>query len=304
MRTIAIRATILALIATCDITLTGCAAPAARRPALSDINDDVFIRKVEAAGTKLCDAGGLRTKEQLAREMVRQVCDAPVRVPGPNRADRRPGELYEQCAPGVLVLCRVYKCDKCPNWHHAGEGGGFVLTPDGVCVTTRHMFEGEQSGHMLAVTCDGVVYPIQEILAASEIDDVAVFRIAAHGLPTIPLRGGAAVGEDLCVISHPRHHHYMLTRGLLARRAEKFGGVNGDLKEFERVATPVLQITAEYGIGSSGGPVLDRAGNAIGMVVNTTTVYVKPKDHEDPQMAIRTCIPAERILALLGGRAR
>jgi hypothetical protein len=62
----------------------------------------------------------------------------------------------------------------------------------------------------------------------------------------------------------------------------------------------MLEITAEYAIGSSGGPVLDERGNAIGMVCATDTIFADAQKKEDPQAVVRTCVPAESILRLIG----
>ena len=38
-----------------------------------------------------------------------------------------------------------------------------------------------------------------------------------------------------------------------------------------------MGVTAEYARGSSGGPVMDDAGNVIGMVSSTNSIYYPPR---------------------------
>ncbi|MBI5866583.1 MAG: trypsin-like peptidase domain-containing protein, partial [Planctomycetes bacterium] len=243
-------------------------------------------------------SGRARPLAELAHELDQEIA---VRLPAPPAAATAPldaAEIYRRRIPGVLLVTRVYKCQRCPNWHHSGSSTGFVLTADGLCATCRHVFEGEEEGMMVAATCDGRAYAITQIVASSKIDDIALFRVEARGLRPIPLRSGAPVGSDIWVISHPHHCHFLLTDGILARRAEKTGGILGNRADFGDTATPVINITADYGSGSSGAPVLDRFGNAIGMVSLTTAVRADGKKTSDPQMTIHTCVPAERILRL------
>jgi S1-C subfamily serine protease len=65
-----------------------------------------------------------------------------------------------------------------------------------------------------------------------------------------------------------------------------------------------MGVTAEYCRGSSGGPVMDDAGNVIGMVSSTNSIYYPSKDpKKNPrgsfQMVIRNCVPVDAILKLI-----
>jgi len=165
------------------------------------------------------------------------------------------------------------------------------------------------------------VYSVVEVLAANRRDDTAIFRIDPRGdqLSPIPLRGEAPVGTPVAVISHPEEHFYSMTTGAIARHAAKRGDmVRGDhgrrrqppkavapdlpIEIDEREAadlTQVIEITAEYAVGSSGAPVLDDRGNAVGMVCATDTLYANAEKREEPQAVVRMCVPAESILRLL-----
>ncbi len=269
-------------------------------PAPDVIDDDRFMRALEADAGRLCESGAARTLGQLRPQLDRARLDRPARLPRPASLVLHPQELYRRRCPGVLVLCRIYKCDHCPRWHHASEGCAFVLTADGLAATARHSFSGDDAHFVVAATRDGRVLPVLEILAASEADDVAIVRLPGGDLSPIPLRDDAPAGADAAVLSHPRHHLYSLSTGVVARRAVKYGGISGELSALERVPTPVIEITADFGVGSSGAPILDHAGNAIGMAVSTTTVFAGKKADANPQMTIHRGATAGRILQLLG----
>ena len=80
--------------------------------------------------------------------------------------------------------------------------------------------------------------------------------------------------------------------------------------------------TADFAVGSSGGPLVDDRGNVVGMVASTLAVYARdeevrrgqPADEPDDdaadasatggdfQMGLNMCVPAAYILRLVGGR--
>lgn len=290
-----------ALLALCAGCRTARPAVSPERIAPRVINDDTLLRRLERNAGPLCESGAARTPAELAAQLDDEQPLPELELPRPSDRPLPLPALYEQCGAGVLLITRMYKCEKCPNWHHSGEGSGFVLTADGVCVCCRHSFEKEAPGHMVAATWDGTVFPITQIIASSRADDVAVFRVDTFGkkLTPIPLADPGPAGSPICVIAHPRHHHYLLTTGVIARHGEKGGGIRGNLGNRRRDYTPVLNVTADFGVGSSGAPVLNPAGAAVGMVVSTITVYAEHDDQKEPQMALKNCTPATQIRRLL-----
>lgn len=290
-----------AWIASCllvGVTVAGCASGERAAP---PINDARLIERIEAGAVELCESGHARTLVELAAQLGRERVDPPAVLPATHRGSRGWPDVYRRTADRVLVVARLEKCDKCPRWHHKSEATAFVVAHGGVCVTCRHLFEHESEGRLVAASRDGRVFPVVEVLAACQQDDLAIFRIdGADDLPPIPLRSDAAAGEEIGIISHPRHVRYMFTRGVVARVGERFSGLAGDMRSLRSVPTPILHVTADYGAGSSGAPVLDSAGNALGVVVMTTSVRPDHNDN-DIQMVLRTCATAGRVRRLLGG---
>jgi serine protease Do len=146
------------------------------------------------------------------------------------------------------------------------------------------------------------VHPVVEILAASETDDVAIFRADLGDVRLTPLPLAEArepVGAPAHVLSHPARMFNLFTAGRVARyyvepaTAEKKAKGAGDA---ERMA-----ITADFARGSSGGPVHNAAGAVIGMVATTRSVYYSEEngDQKNLQMVLKSCVPADRIRALL-----
>ena len=63
-----------------------------------------------------------------------------------------------------------------------------------------------------------------------------------------------------------------------------------------------MSITADYAKGSSGGPVLNPAGEVVGMVSSTQSIYYE-SDNGQPkgplQMVVKNCVPVDAVKQLL-----
>ena len=56
-----------------------------------------------------------------------------------------------------------------------------------------------------------------------------------------------------------------------------------------------MQISADYGVGSSGGPIIDSHGNLVGIVSSTYSLYANPQTYQNFQMAIKKTVPVKLI---------
>lgn len=272
------------------------------------IDDHEFSRSIEREGGAMCDAGRAFSVAALAEYLDRTECEAV--LPEPRRHRFSTEELYEARKPSVLALAEISKCDKCPLWHTRASGTAFVITEDGLCATNHHMFDDKKDDVFVFVaTADGAVFPVVEVLAANRDDDTAILKlgrgrragedldIADAGLTPIPLSDGSPVGTPVALIAHPKGAFFTLTTGIISRRTLHAGGLDG--KGDRHTLSPVLCVTCEFGMGSSGGPIMDMAGNALGMVVSTVNIYGEPGRQRSPQMVIRNCAPAASIRSLV-----
>ena len=83
------------------------------------------------------------------------------------------------------------------------------------------------------------------------------------------------------------------------RGAAKPEESDGDLRAVVKVPTRWITLSAEFGKGSSGGPVLDRLGNVVGMATSTNSLRVGKKADTVSQMVFRDCVPAGVMLESL-----
>ena len=256
------------------------------------IDDVQIIRSLTSQTARLHESGKTTPMADLVSQLSRTTCE--VVLAKPSGKPLAPDDLYERCRKGVLVMGGLYKCDKCSR-NHVSPATGFVISESGVAVTNYHVVNKPKTLALVAMTAAGTVHAVKSVLAASAPNDVAIVQLDASGLVPLALVPRAAIGSDVFVISHPDRRFYTMSKGIVAR----YGTV---VRERQKV--PMLQITADYAKGSSGGPVLTSAGDVAGMVSSTVSVYYDD-DHgkqENFQMAFDQCVPAEQILELIKPR--
>ena len=198
-------------------------------------------------------------------------------------------EIYQQRRDGVVLIGKIYKCDKCDKWH-TSMASGFIISKDGIIVTNYHVLDNDKTGQAIAVQLrDGRMFAITEILASSKKEDLAVIKINADNLSPLPIAKDIQIGDPLYCISHPVKQFYTMTEGILA----------GDF--IHKNKRREFAVTCDYAKGSSGAPIVDETGAVVAIVRVTQPVYYE-QNHGVPtkiQMVWKYCIPSSTLLDLL-----
>ncbi len=151
-----------------------------------------------------------------------------------------------------------------------GVGSGFVFDADGLILTNAHVIEG---GQQITVTFDdGSEFP-GTVVATDTEHDLAVVRVDATGLPTIPIGDSSAlkVGQLVVAIGSPLGTYTeSVTSGILSATGRTIQ-VADSTGRGATTMDGLLQTDAAINQGNSGGPLLDAAGNAIGVNVAVAT---------------------------------
>ena len=273
----------------------GCSASVAAESYISDAKSKWMF---EQAASKLLSEGDLESPEKLLQGLQQESCQLD--LPKPATAPLNSSELYEKCKLSTVAIATLYDCGRknCET-AHVNIASGFVIHEDGIVVTNHHVMTGlmrdDRTIHSSAVRdYEGNVYPVREILAGHEHDDLAILRVDTKGkkLVAAPLAESVGVGDDVHVISHPKGNFYMYSKGIVSRQSLQ----KSDPKSPERKR---LNITADYAAGSSGGPVFDSQGNVVAIVASTLSLYYRQKEQKDLQMVVKSVIPVESLKALI-----
>ena len=134
-------------------------------------------------------------------------------------------------------------------------GSGFVINGDGYVVSNNHVVDG--ASEIRVRLSDGREFPAK-VLGHDPKTDLALLKIEAAGLPTIPLGDSEAlqVGEPVMAIGNPFGLEQTVTTGIVSGTGRVIGG--GPYDDF-------IQTDASINPGNSGGPLINGRGQAIGI---------------------------------------
>ncbi len=244
-------------------------------------------------------------QEQLASAEGRQVA---LSLPKPGRKRMDAAEVYQSMRDATLVVGRLFTCGKCSNIHFAFTNTAFAISEDGYCVMNHHClagYRGEDASvkelHGFVVrTWDGRNYPVSEISSVSEVQDLAIVRVdmpEGERLTPLPLGNAANVGDTVYTLSHPSGLLYRFSKGMVTRNAVTEAPQGIPAPPGER---PRMCISADYAVGSSGGPVVDERGNLVGVISTTRTLYANGgPPNGQPQMVEKHTVPVSLLRELI-----
>ncbi|MBB3592175.1 serine protease Do [Rhizobium sp. BK529] len=145
--------------------------------------------------------------------------------------------------------------------HAMALGSGFVISPDGVIVTNNHVIDNASD---IKVTLDDGTELPAKLLGADAKSDLAVLKVQApHQLPTIAWGDSdkLKLGDQILAIGNPFGIGTTVTAGIVSARGRDLH--SGPYDDF-------IQIDAPINHGNSGGPLVDRDGNVVGI---NTAIY-------------------------------
>jgi S1-C subfamily serine protease len=145
-----------------------------------------------------------------------------------------------------------------------GVGSGFIFDSNGWILTNRHVVQG--GGNLTVTLNDG--RKLTGTVAATDTEhDLAVVKVDATGLPTVPLGSSASVkvGQLVVAIGSPLGTFTdSVTSGILSATGRTIT-VGDPATRQQRTLTNLLQTDAAINPGNSGGPLLDSSGRVIGV---------------------------------------
>ena len=170
-----------------------------------------------------------------------------------------------------------------------GMGTGFIINPAGYIVTNAHVIAGADEVRVRLF--DGRELSAS-VLGRDEKVDLALIRIEVRDLSVMPLgdSGRLEVGEPVLAMGSPFGLEQTATAGIVSALDRKI-----ELKPHD----VMIQVDASINFGNSGGPVINRRGQAVGIATVAFT-------YEGGNTGIGFAIPtrfAEPVLRRLAAEA-
>lgn len=208
-----------------------------------------------------------------------------------------PREIYRRESKGVVfITADVVK--KGSDIFGAPEsqsgkatGSGFVIDDKGTILTNAHVVDGAKK---VTVRFSNDKTVDAKILGADRSSDIAVLQIDPSGqdLTALPLAStkDVEVGDPVVAIGNPFGQAFSLTTGVVSAKRRSIDGLNGF------AINDVIQTDAAINPGNSGGPLIDSAGEVIG--INS---QIETGGNGGGNIGIGFAVPIETARKLLPG---
>ncbi len=205
-----------------------------------------------------------------------------------------PKQIYKKAGPGVVFIFASKGSSK-------GSGGtGSIIRKDGLVITNAHLFKQKDSSKLL--TNISVFLKPERVTGNHKTDlakgykgtiiaydiplDLALVKIVDPNmpLPTVNFADSEIVdiGEQVYAIGHPEQGGlWSLTTGVISAYWSDYGGVPGK---------NLFQTDASINRGNSGGPLLDDAGDMIGINAMIARKAADGLTITDVNFSIRTSV--------------
>lgn len=152
-----------------------------------------------------------------------------------------------------------------------GAGSGFIVDEKGIIITNKHVIFDPNAEYTI-VTDDERKFKA-EVLARDPIDDVAILKINAKNLPTIPLGDSAKLdlGETVLAIGNALGlFKNTVSSGIISGLSRSIRAAVGPRLPIQELRG-LIQTDAAINPGNSGGPLVNMDGEAIG--INAAVVF-------------------------------
>jgi putative serine protease PepD len=165
----------------------------------------------------------------------------PAPAPGPSAQPDDVSQIVRQSMPAVITVISGNK-----------QGSGFFVSPDGLVLTNSHVIESQSAQ---------IRFPDGKSVAAmllrnDQTKDLALLKAnTGSNYPTLPMGDSdkAVQGESVITIGSPIGLEGTVTMGIISAIRKAHTGVT------------YIQIDAAINQGNSGGPLLNKAGQVIGI---------------------------------------
>ncbi|MEG1548173.1 MAG: trypsin-like peptidase domain-containing protein [Clostridia bacterium] len=167
-------------------------------------------------------------------------------------------DIVDQVTPGVVGIINYTYSKQHKRNVEISSGSGFIISTEGYIVTNAHVI---QDAVAITVLLSDGTEAEAELIGFDKTMDLAVIKIDKPGLAVLKLGNSSTVrvGEFALAIGDPtgRELAGTTTFGIVSAKARNIN--------IDGIANDYLQTDAAVNPGNSGGPLLNMAGEVIGV---------------------------------------
>ena len=174
-------------------------------------------------------------------------------------------------------------------------GSGVIISSDGYIVTNNHVINNATT---LSVKLhDGRTFEAK-VIGSDPATDVALIKIEAEGLPTLPFGSSddLRLGEWVLAIGYPMDLQSTITAGIVSAKARHLGAIDNKsgIESF-------IQTDAAVNPGNSGGALVNTRGELVGIntIIKTSTGSYVGYSFAVPESIVRKVVMDLRELGVV-----
>jgi len=196
-------------------------------------------------------------------------------------------------AISAAVMPSVVSIESSTAEGRASTGSGFIVREDGYIATNNHVVEGAEGGTVKVLFSDGSVVDATVVGTSSDYD-LAVLKVDKTGLTPLALGDSDAlvVGDPVIAIGSPLGLDSTVTTGIVSalHRAVTTSGESADTAP---AFIDAIQTDAAINPGNSGGPLIDAAGQVIG--INSAIASLSSGQDQAGSVGLGFAIPSNQV---------
>ena len=153
-----------------------------------------------------------------------------------------------------------------------GSGSGVIIRPDGYIVTNHHVVQN--ASEVKVTLYDDRTFDAK-VIGSDPATDVAILKVDATGLPTVPFGDSDALrlGEWVIAIGSPLSYNLRstITAGIVSAKGRSMPSNSGEFK-----IESFIQTDAAVNPGNSGGALVNKKGELVGIntaIISQTGAY-------------------------------
>jgi len=174
-----------------------------------------------------------------------------------------------------------------------GAGSGWIIDETGIIVTNNHVIEGAET---ITVTLDdGRIFSVDiNTVATDPLTDLAILKIDTENLPAVSLGDSneLRVGDWVIAIGNSLGERISATNGIVSALEVSLSISSG------QTLYDLVQTDAAINPGNSGGPLVNMAGEVIG--INSIKIAQVGVEGMGYAISIHTAIPIIEDLVTIG----
>jgi len=177
----------------------------------------------------------------------------------------------------------------------AGTGSGFVTRKDGYILTNNHVVDAATSKGKITVLFSDGRNAEASIIGSDDSYDLAVIRVSRRNLQPLVLGASSSVvvGDPVIAVGAPLGLDSTVTSGIVSalNRPVTAGGAGASSASFINA----IQTDAAINPGNSGGPLVDMAGQVIGVNSAIARVASSGTDGQSGNIGVGFAIPSDQV---------